>query len=350
MPVNKKQWLRLQTLLSLLRRNGYRGVNYKSFIKKMKEEYEFKLDAEYDNEDKGKDEEFHISSKTFYRDIDALKKVFGAPVKYDKGGKVFYLSRPNWTNESMLTVPGDMKLLMLSQNLSEKFMPPQLRGELANAVNALLMKREKYDAENMNFDNFQIITPEYSPRVASDVFVKVYQAWEERNYLKFTYVSNKGHESVKIIEPHILAWDSGIWYIKGFLANDDSVPCEPPFDIRVFALHRIKNISEGGSFYATVEDTERMRQDSFFNFQPLPEVELEFLPPCINAMAERLPDTPGVIVSRDEKSLKVRLTDVQEYTVLRLISHAHGSVRVNKPESLKETLRRIAQNTLDNMQ
>ena len=122
MPVSKNQWLRLQLILGVMRRGKY--INSNTF-----------------NQENTKNLNCNaVSAKTFNRDIRALKEI-GAPIEYDARKKGFFLTDPDWTNEDMPTVPGDFKLLLLSEKVSRTFMPPQLRGELSNAVNALLMKQ-----------------------------------------------------------------------------------------------------------------------------------------------------------------------------------------------------------------
>jgi predicted DNA-binding transcriptional regulator YafY len=228
-------------------------------------------------------------------------------------------------------------------------MPPQLRSELSNAVNALLIKREGGMPDGMNLENFQILSPEFAPKVAPEVFLEVYQAWENKHYLQITYSSGSGHDSVKLIEPYVLAWNSGIWYIKGLVAKEDGVPCDPPFKIRVFALHRIQSAEKRpGRFFEDSEDAKRIKKDSLFNFQKLDEVEIEFYPPFVKQMAERFASRPEAIVSQSENSLRIRLTDIPEYAAVQLAFLAMGNARVLKPASLQDSLKQVAQNIFDN--
>ena len=323
----KHRWLRLQSILAEL---------------KSKEKVNFRIFKDYLA---SVHPEISFSSRTFTRDIDFLKKELKAPIEYDASNKQFYLKDPNWTPDAMLPISGEIKTLLLGQRISDKFMPGGLRGEFDKLVNALLMENADCIPENMYLENFQIITPDFSPQVPLDVFKVVYQAWENRNYLSFTYTSANGNKSEKMVEPCVLAWDSGTWYIKGFLVNENGIPLLPPFNIRVFALHRIKNPKKSGKFSIDSDELKRIRDKKIFNFTVLDEVELEFFNTQIT---ERFSSNPESIISQDENSVKIRLTNIQEYAVLRLISHARGNVKVIKPESLKKSLRNMAQNIFDN--
>ena len=332
MPITKNQLSRFQAILGLMRKGKY--VNY----------------SVYQNEVKNNINLDKVSDKTFSRDIHALRDTLMAPIQYDASQKGFYLTDPDWTYADLPVETGDMKLFLLSEQVSRSFMPPQLRSELTNAVNALLIKQEGGIPEGMNLENFQILSPEFAPKVAPEVFLEVYQAWENKNYLKITYSSSSGHDSVKLIQPYVLAWNSGIWYIKGLVAKEDDVPCDPPFKIRVFALHRIQNAEKRpGRFFEDSEDAKRIKKERLFNFQTLDEVEIEFYPPFVKQMAERFISRPDAIVSQDENSLCIRLKNIPEYAALQLVFLAMGNARVLKPASLQESLGKVAQNIFDNL-
>lgn len=331
MPVSGNQWVRLQMILGAMRRGKY--VNSNSFNEM----------AEDSEDIKG------VSARTFARDIKTLKKI-GAPVEYNASKRGFYLTDPDWTNEDVPTVAGDLKLLLLSERVSRTFMPPQLRSELSNALNSLMMKQESGMPEEMDLENFQILNPDFVPQVDPEVFLEVYQAWEQKHYLKISYTSSAGHKSVKLIEPHILAWNSGIWYVKGLVANEDGIPCEPPFKIRVFALHRMGYAEKSpGHFSPEEEDVKRIRKDKLFNFETLEEVEIEFFHPYVKPMEERFFSHPESIIARGENAITVRLKNIPEHTALQLIFRAMGNARVIKPATLRESLRKVGQNIFDNM-
>ena len=333
MPISKNQWLRLQLMLGMMRRGEF--VNSNRYNREA---------AESMNCDP-------VSPKTFNRDIHVLKEDVGAPVEYNARKKGYYLTDPEWTCGDMPAMPGDVKLLLLSEKVSRSFMPPQLRSELTNAVNALLMKQNNAIPEGMELENFQIIAPEFLPRVDPDVFLEVYQAWENKHYLRITYTSSRNHDSVKLVEPVLLAWNSGIWYIKGLVVNEDGTPCSPPFPDRVFALHRIRKAEKTmGRFILDEEESRQFKKNKLFNFETLDEVEIEFFQPYVKVIRERFFSLPESIIAQTEDSITVRLKNIHEHAALQLIFTARGHVRVIKPAGLQDSLRTIAQKIFEYME
>jgi predicted DNA-binding transcriptional regulator YafY len=297
-------------------------------------------------------ENYKLSSKSFSRDIKLMQTVLQIPIKYDASRKGFYLTDRDWTDRHGAYAPsaGEIKLLLLGEHIARTFMPPQLREGLNDAVCRLLMEEDEIFSEGMELENFQVINPEFVPDVKTEIFKKVYEAWENKKRLKIKYSSRKDHHSQKTIEPQVLAWNAGIWYIKGFLVNEDGEACPPPYEIRVFALHRIEEaVIAKEKFFVDDEELKRIKKKELFNFETIDEVEIEFFPPFIKPMAERFSPKSDMIISQDENSLRVRLKDVPEYAVLRMVFNANGYARILKPARLQESLREIANRTLENM-
>jgi predicted DNA-binding transcriptional regulator YafY len=243
----------------------------------------------------------------------------------------------------------NVKTLLLSERISRNFLPAEIRKELRETVDSILLNNDTDLPEKTSIFDFQVIIPEFLPKIDAEIFRQVYQAWENSNYLKIDYCSIKGHSSSKLIVPRIFAWDNGSWYVKGYVAKEDDVALPPPWDIRVFALHRISKAEITGKFIPVEEDYVRFDQKDLFNFKKLDEVEIEFFRPEADRIKERFASDANAIIAQSEKSITIRLKDVSEYTVFPLIFRAMGNVRVIKPVELQESLRKVAQTIFDNM-
>lgn len=330
MPVNKNQWKRLQTILGMLRKGDV--VNYQFYMKEML-----------------KEPNFYIAPRTFSRDIVKLRQL-GAPIKYNPRKKTFFLTDREWGME-LPTESGNMKMLLLGERVARNFLPPQMRKELREAVDYILKDSEIAISAHTNIFDFQVIAPEFSPQVDPEIFKEVYEAWESSHYLKINYCSSQGHNSDKLITPRVLAWDDGCWYVKGYVVSENGIPCDPPWDIRVFALHRIRKAEmTAGEFIPTTEDFHHFKGAGIFNFPKLPEVEIEFFQPEAQWIREGFASDSSAIIAQSENSITIRLENVSEHTAAKLISQARGNVRVIKPASLQDSLRKVAQTILGNME
>jgi predicted DNA-binding transcriptional regulator YafY len=334
MPANKNQIRRIQTILKMMRQNRY--PNYTSFIKEMKSQ---DIAGAY-----------KLSSKTFQRDIADLRDEYGAPVYYDNSRKGFYLSNVDWYNEDLMVEPFEMKAALISERVASGILPEPLRGEMNKAINALLMKNENGMAEKAELECFQILCPEHLPQVVPDIFLTCYNAWEQRKYLLLRYHSVKGHVSEKFFEPHVFAWNGGSWYLKGkLLRNNEERFDDPP--VQVLALHRIESAQmREGTFFSAPEILKSIKAEGLFDFQKLPDVEVEFFKPFDQAMYEKYLNTPGAIKKRKAESVIIHLHNLTEYEAAQLVLTTCGDAKVHKPDSLKLYMRRIANKILDYLQ
>lgn len=330
MPANKNQIRRIQTILMMMRQNRY--PNYTSFLSEMK-----KLDPAG---------AYKVSQKTFSRDIADLRDEYGAPVHYDTSRKGFYLTNTEWYNEDLMVEPFEMKSALLSERVASGILPEPMRGEISRAISALLMKNESGMAEGVELENFQIISPENLPVVRPEIFLTAYNAWEQHRYLRLTYRSATGRVSQKFFEPHIFAWNSGCWYLKGLLQRSDDAVCDPPL-IQILALHRIETIEmTAGEFCPEPAILKGIKSSGLFDFEKIPEVDLEILAPFDRTLAAGYTQW---ITERQEGAVRLRLKEIPEYQAIQLVLATQGHVKIHAPESLRETIRTIANRLLENL-
>ena len=330
MPANKNQIRRMQTIITMMRKNCY--PNFTSFMKEMRRQDEAGA--------------FKLSSKTFSRDIADLREEYKAPIHYDTCRKGFYLSDTEWFNEKLMVEPFEMRAALLGERVAEGIFPEPMRGEISRAVSALLMKSESGMAEGAELENFQVISPEGLPKIAPDIFLTCYNAWERHKRLKLVYRSSKNHVSEKLFEPHIFAWNGGCWYLKGKVCSEDGVKCAEPL-VRVLAIHRIEQARIGESgFDSEPAILDSVRKSGLFDFAEYPELDVEFFAPFDKVIAERY---PAKIVERGRDSVRIKLAGLNEYEAVQLVLGACGNAKVHAPERLRVHLRRIADKIVDNL-
>ena len=332
MPINKNQLLRLQTILKMLRKGMY--PNSTSFIKEMQ-----KMDVVGD---------FQISCKTFSRDIAFLRDGYKAPIHYDATRKGFFLTDPDWFNRDLMVEPAEMKAALLGERIASSILPGPMQAEINEAISALLMKNESGMAEGVELENLQVLSWNNLPKVDPEIFMAVYSAWEEHKYLKIVYRSSQDKISEKYLEPYILAWKNGVWYLKGRIHRNDTTRYDDEIKIQVLALHRIgKVLAAEGNFYPDAAVLNKLKKSSLFVFEKLPEVDVTFFYPAARTIAERFYDS---IIEKTEQGIRFVIKDITEYEALELIFSSFGNAKVHAPESLRNTLRETALQALKNLE
>ena len=156
--------------------------------------------------------------------------------------------------------------------------------------------------------------------------------------------------SEKLFEPHVFAWNGGSWYLKGkLLRNNDERFEEPP--VQVLALHRIEEAEmREGTFFHAPEILKNVKEDGLFDFQKLPDVEVEFFKPFAQAMLEKYENTPGAVKEVKADSVIIHLHNLTEYEAAQLVLTTCGNAKVHAPGRLKLYMRRIANKILDYLQ
>lgn len=333
MPANKNKLLRMQVIIQLMRQKKY--PNYTRFMAQMRHQ---DVAGAYT-----------LSDKTFRRDVEDLITEFRAPVEYDGSAKGYYLKDIEWYNEALMVEPFEMRSTLLGQKTAEALMPEPLRSEIGKAVRSLLARNETGLADGADLDTMQIINPVNLP-LSADVFCAVYTAWEKRQRLQVSYHSATGRQSELVIEPHVLAWHAGIWYLKGInLGAPDQTDRKPL--LTTLALHRIGAATIIPLCFATdPEILDAVKAKKLFNFPRWPAVRLQIMPAAVRQIRERFASQPDCIETQPDGTVLLTLTDLAEYEAVELILWTRGEIKVIAPEPLRATILRIAKALQDNQQ
>lgn len=322
--------LRMRYLLSMMRRGEY--PNYNRFAKSLDE----KTAALF-----GKTS---LAPKTFTRDIAELKKIFKAPVEYDPSRKGFYLSKIEWTSSELAEAPQSTKTLAAGTRIAELMAPQPLRSELKKALNCILSSSENVPRSINTLRIFKQDKHEIDPHI----FKLVYSAWEIKRSLEITYTSAKNETSVKKLNPHILAWQDGDWYLKGEVTNSDDSECCPP-EVRVFAIHRISEAKVlSAEFLSLPQFLDQSKP--LFDFDSIKEVRIRFFKPFGKLISDRFSCKSGCAVKfrKSDESAVLTLNNIFEYEAVDLVLYSRGESEILKPAELKKTVSNIGRKLVRN--
>jgi predicted DNA-binding transcriptional regulator YafY len=169
-------------------------------------------------------EQFGVSQRTIYRDIDTLG-LAGIPIytEQGKGGGISLM--PEFVlDKSILSEQEQYKILSALQALSgiESVETDQVLTKLS-----ALFKKSASNWLQVDFSGWN--------SASSDFFTIFKTAILERKIVEFDYYSSYNEKTRRRIEPVQLWFKEKAWYIYGF--------CLKRQDVRVFKLVRIKNLT-----------------------------------------------------------------------------------------------------------
>jgi predicted DNA-binding transcriptional regulator YafY len=329
MPANKNQLLRLHVIIEMMRKNSF--PNYNRFMAEMRRRDSAGV--------------YKLSEKTFRRDVATLRNEFDAPIEYEPSEHGFFLVDLEWYSEKLMVEPFELKGAVLGQMAAQSIMPDPLRSEINKAVQALLSRNKTGFSDLADLSMMQIINPVKLP-LSAETFCTVFNAWERRRCLRLNYCNAQDQESDKIVEPQVLAWQAGVWYIKGWLVGTPKYRYKKPYE-SILALHRIRaaEMTEE-SFASDKQLLSGISDGKFFNFPALGEVCLQIQAEVAKPFRERYGNTPGCIQEEADGSLLLTLPGLAEYEAIEMIFRARGQVKVLSPDSLRQSAMDIAHSFL----
>lgn len=170
-------------------------------------------------------ERFEVTTRTIYRDIDALSGA-GIPIYANRGRSGGIRLMDHFTlDKSLLSAQEQNEILFALESL--KATRASQNGELLSRLSGLFHKGP-VDWIDVDFSEWD------SGQTERDQFVLLKTAILESFVLEFTYYSSVGEKSHRQIEPEKLSFKTGCWYLQGF--------CRIRQDFRTFKIRRMEEL------------------------------------------------------------------------------------------------------------
>lgn len=170
-------------------------------------------------------EQFDVSVRTIYRDIDILS-ANGIPVYsvQGKGGGISILD--NYSIDKTIVSDDDQnKILMALQSVNATGQI-DVKDSLIKLKN--LFRKNETDWIEIDFSGWEQSDDE------KNNFVMIKESIMKLRCVKFNYYNNKGEVSERIVEPYKLVFKQNKWYVYGY--------CRKRGDFRFFKLTRIERL------------------------------------------------------------------------------------------------------------
>ena len=195
-------------------------------------------------------DDFEVSIRTIYRDIDILSSA-GIPIYATQGkGGGIAIQDSYVLKKSLLSEQEQKQILMALQGIRV------LEDE---QINMLLSKLSGvFQRQQGNWLEIDFSTWTKSGAGKHNFQLLQSAIWKSR-IVSFSYYSGKGEQTKRIIEPHKLVFKTSDWYLYGY--------CTLRKDFRFFKLTRIRDLK--------LQDAEFMRETPEHIFERSDEFEMK---------------------------------------------------------------------------
>lgn len=174
---------------------------------------------------------FEVSTRTIYRDMDALSSM-GIPIISYLGKNGGFTLIDNYQLDKFTFNEEEKKLLIEGLNLKSELFDNHNYSTLQRKIE--LLKDNKEDDQPMISISASTLHRKTIEEETKSKIKKVLSIIEQGNKIRISYVAQTANFSIRIIQPLKLNFMNGSWYLEAF--------CESKEALRLFKLTRIRNM------------------------------------------------------------------------------------------------------------
>lgn len=327
MPKNKLAIPRLTHFVAMLKENRY--PNHPALVREMQ-----KLDIAG---------AYSITPKTLQRDVTFLRADYNAPIAYDYQRRGYYLTDPSWTWDIPQLNDSELDNVIIAARLADAIMPAPLGTEARKTVDALLLNSE--NSAKISTDLLSLVACGVGVQVKPEIFSVVFFCWRNRKILSLHYSRAMDGESAELIlEPHVLAFYEGCWYIKAKVLHSSN----QLFNIKnvlTLALHRI---SHAKASFTNFDEDEKIidsaQKNEIFDFPLIHCVKLLAKEKGLRFAMELF--CPDILAENEDGSKIIALKNIPEYKVINFVFAWAEDLTIIEPTSLCCRIAQVAENVM----
>ena len=176
---------------------------------------------------------FEVSSRTIYRDIDAINTA-GIPVRSISGVGGGFEIMPEYKIDKKVFSTADLSAILMGlSSLSNMVRGDELVNALAKVKSFIPAEKEK-DIEIATSQICIDLSPWIGNKNIQPYLEAIKTALQDHRLLSFEYTAHRGNKTVRTVEPYQLVLKSSHWYFYGY--------CYTRNDYRLFRLSRMSDL------------------------------------------------------------------------------------------------------------
>lgn len=324
MPVNKSALLRYRIIDACLTNTRHRYPTTDYIIKKIGEQ----LDSS-------------LSTSMFNKDIQQMKNVYNAPIKYDRTHSGYCYTEPDFSIKEFPLTHDEIEALDFSTALLQLVKGTKMFQQFENAINKVIdgYRISKIIGKSEN-QILQIEEPLTSP--GNEWLEVILKSILQKESLKITYKGYGRQEKEHEFSGYLLKEYRNRWYAVGFSDKSKKV--------LVFALDRIKAIAAGAGKYVPGDD---FIPANFFNYSlgitqihdvKPQRVVLLFSPQQADYLLSQPLHHSQNIIEQTNKAIKIELTVYLTHELKMMILSYGENVKVLEPSALQGEIKTCIKN------
>lgn len=162
--------------------------------------------------------QFEIGERTIRGDLAFLRERCNAPLAYDRGRSGYYYTDPAWTLPTMLVTEGEVLAMLLSAELSRRYLGTSFEQPLRKAIAHL--SQQLPDQVQLDLHSLATHTT-FQPGAAAGadptLVLALNRAIHERHPVEMTYyTAGRNERNRRVIEPYHLYNVRGEWQVIAF--------------------------------------------------------------------------------------------------------------------------------------
>ena len=233
------------------------------------------------------------SERTVLRDIDALKEVYQAPIKYSKRHNGYYYSDTTYSLAKVPLTEGDLVSLLMVRPLMESYRHTPFYSDLENIFLKLRHVLPKF-VELKGHDPLSVSIDMYESLHVNQRDVKIFAHLSKilgaGKKARLDYKENTNKISVWVGSPHKLTFMNGVWHLL-FTFEDT----QKSRLLHVRRIHKIRQLKESATLFVEPDITTRSPWVQSLSANQGIKVKARFIPSIAERVAERLNGAATII-------------------------------------------------------
>lgn len=280
--------------------------------------------------------EWEVSAKTIQRDIDYLRYVLDAPIRYNAAQRGFYYSEEHYRLPAIPLNDSDLFALFIAEKLLEQYAQspiyPRLRSFFAKVLESL---PDKVTLDPGQLENRFSLLGVPSTQISPAVWETIFAALRENRQIRMSHTKPGENTAVeRTIDPYHVVNHQGEWYVIAF--------CGLRNGIRTFAMSRIGKAEPTGESFALPEDFDpRAFAGESFGIRSSEEhfhIKILFKREVSSYILERVWQDGQEIVRQDDGTLVLCFDAGNLLDVKRWVLSWGGMAKVLAPPELRDDI------------